>query len=50
MKQGGQIPDFIEKDDWWNARMKRDGRETYIKPSIASKVLNVISNRLNRAK
>jgi hypothetical protein len=42
MQQGGQLLDFIEKDDWWNARMKRDGRETYIKPSNISKFFNII--------
>ncbi len=43
MRRGGQSLDFIEKIDWWNARMKRDGKETYIKPSFISKLLNVIS-------
>lgn len=50
MRQGGQSLDFMEKDDWWNARMKRDGRETYIKPSIVSRFFNLASNRLNRDK
>jgi hypothetical protein len=40
MSNGGFIPEFVEKNDWWRAEMKRDGKITKIKPSILSRILN----------
>ncbi len=48
MKRGGYPLEFAEKDSWWNAKMKRDGREKYIKPSVASILLNKITNNVRK--
>lgn len=45
MKQGGVELEFAAKDDWWHARMIRDGEEKYIKPSYFSRILNKFFNR-----
>lgn len=45
MKRGGIELEFALKEDWWHAKMIRDGEINYIKPSIASRILNVFFNR-----
>lgn len=45
MKQGGVELEFAKKDDWWRARMIRDGETEYIKPSYFSRILNMFFNR-----
>lgn len=45
MKQGGVELEFAAKDDWWNAKMIRDGEVSYIKPSPLSRILNLFFNR-----
>lgn len=50
MKQGGHLLDFAEKENWWRAKMKRDGRQSYIKPSIASRFLNVLAGQTKKMK
>lgn len=45
MKQGGLELEFAAKDDWWLARMIRDGEISYIKPSYVARVLNMFFNR-----
>lgn len=45
MKYVGIPLEFGESTDWWRVKMKRDGQENFIKPSIASRILNKFTNK-----
>lgn len=46
MKNAGIPLEFGESTEWWRVKMKRDGQEKFIKPSVPSRLMNMISPHL----